>query len=161
MLTLTEPFAESSRLQPESLFSYRRTSGIGIAALRGPSIQPRQAERLRELLLDLIPVLNGRMVLDASKIESFSCAFLRAVCDATERCRFVGGDLVITGLSEQAKKLLRKTGLSDRLTLATGQPEAMAALGAPMIAPWRLTIARILDIPVASHQPFEPVRAAA
>jgi hypothetical protein len=69
----------------------------------------------------------------------------------TQRCRSLGGNLVVLGMPTKDERMLRSTGLDKHLYLRSSRAAALAEFGTPSLAPWRLAVARLLDIPVQNQ----------
>src|SRR5262245_26788443 len=136
--------------QPNDLmFTLSRIGDAAVVTLACPVVLDQQARQLGEYLSALARNVGGRMAVEVAGIGSFSCAWINTLIELTQRCRMLGGDLVVYGRSRTHVKLLRRTGLTRHLHVAPGRAAALTMLGAASVSPWRLAVARLLDIPVA------------
>lgn len=141
---------------PETMFTLSRVGNAAVVSLTCPAIREKQAQTLGRYLRDLSDQVQGRIVLEVAGVGSFSCAWINELLRLTQRCRSMGGNLVLSGMPERDARVLRSTGLLQHLCLMNSRSEAINLLGGCPVAPWRLAVARLLDIPVA-----EPSRIAA
>lgn len=130
----------------DTMFTFRRVGEVGVVTLVCPALRERQAALLANYLSDLADRLRGRLVLEVSGVRSFSCAWINTMIQLSRRCVERGGDLKIVGLAAPARKLLNRTGLLDHLHLERSQVAALKNLGAPVLDPWRLTVAKWLGV---------------
>jgi anti-anti-sigma regulatory factor len=137
---------------PETMFSLSRVGHVAVVTLMCPSVRERQAAVLGRYLGDLCDQVQGRVILEVAGVGSFTCAWINELLAITRRCRAFGGNLVLIGLPERDERVLRSTGLLKHLTLARGRPEALNEFGDQPVAPWRLAVARLLDIPISIPQ---------
>lgn len=136
---------------PETMFTLSRVSDIAVLNVTCPAIRERQAQVLGRYLSELTGHTGGRIVLEVGGVGSFSCAWINELLSVTRRCRAMGGDLVLLGMPLRDWRVLETTGLSRHLTLTRSRTDALSRLGAGEVAPWRLAVARLLDIPVGSR----------
>jgi anti-anti-sigma factor len=120
-----------------------------IASLACPQLHEEQAEALEFSLRELVETSGGRLIVDMTAVANFSCAWINTLIVLTRACETRQGRLAVVGINHRHRRLLSETGLTRYLTLASTQHEALDLVGCPMISPWRLTIARMLNIPVA------------
>jgi anti-anti-sigma factor len=104
---------------------------------------------LAKYLSEVVEQLRGHVVVDVAGINEFTCAWVTALVSLSDRCRELGGQMVVVGMSRQAKGMLRSAGLTKRLRLASTSQDGLAMIGVQSLAPWRRAIARMLSIPVA------------
>lgn len=134
---------------PETMFTLSRQDDVAVLSLTCPAIRERQASTLGRYLTSLCEQVQGRMILEVSGVGSFSCAWINELLSVTHQCRAFGGNLVLVGVHERDLRVLRTTGLMRHLSIAQSRQEAMGAFGKAPLTPWRLAVARLLDIPVA------------
>lgn len=137
----------------DTMFTFRRVGQVGVVTLVCPALRERQASLLTNYLADLADRLRGKLVLEVSGVRSFSCAWINAMIELSRRCVGHGGELMIVGLSAPARKLMNRTGLLAHLRVERSQAVALRLLGAPVLDPWRLTVARWLGVQVATESP--------
>jgi anti-anti-sigma regulatory factor len=142
MLATAEPL-------PETMFTLSRAGEVAILSLTCPTIRERQAAVLGNYLNSLASQVGGRLVVEVSGVGSFGCAWINQLLSLTGHCRSFGGELVILGMPERDARVLRSTGLARHLVLASSRSEALSRFATGNISPWRLAVARLLDIPVA------------
>ncbi|MFZ4575705.1 MAG: STAS domain-containing protein [Phycisphaerales bacterium] len=138
-----------SFLHPQALCNTVSRSGVAVVNLVARSLRERQAFILQPHLNQVCDEYDGRLVIDASRVEQFTCAWVNCLITLSRRCRTLGGDLIIAGVPRYARDLFESTGLDKHLHLATTPEHAFAEFGLPSVSPWRLAVARLLDIPVA------------
>ena len=68
--------------------------------------------------------------------------------ELTERATKMGGSLMVVGFTRDTRRLMKSTGVLRRLNVHASTFEALAASGATDVAPWRMAVAKILQIPV-------------
>lgn len=130
--------------------SIARVGPATIISLACPQLHESQAEALEFSFREFVESSAGRLVVDMTAVANFSCAWINSLIQLSRECDRLQGRLVVVGLNHRHRRLLHETGLTRYLTLASTQHEALDLVGCPMISPWRLTIARMLNIPVAS-----------
>jgi len=142
---------ESATLQnsQDTVFSFSRVGAAAVVTVACPSVREWQSSVLANYLNDVIDRNRGRAVIvDMSGIVQFSCAWLNTLIQLTERATKMGGSLMIVGFTRDTRRLMKSTGLLRRLNVHATTSEALAASGATDISPWRMTVAKILQIPV-------------
>jgi anti-anti-sigma regulatory factor len=135
---------------PETMLTLARAGDIAVVSLTCKTIRERQASALGRYLSNLCEQVSGRLVLEVAGVGSFGCAWINELLTVSGQCRSFGADLVVLGMPERDARVMRTTGITRHLTLAHSRAEALAKLGAPSVAPWRLAVARLLDIPVGT-----------
>jgi len=136
----------------DTMFTLSRVGDIAVVSLTCPAIREHQAHVLGRYLQELCDDVTGRVVLEVTGVAQFSCAWINTLLSLTHRCRAMGGNLVILGMPAQDERMLRSTGLDKHLYLRPSRSAAFAEFGTPSLAPWRLALARLLDIPVEPGQ---------
>lgn len=162
-LTLTQPTRTDAQIRSvpgatispddSTMFTVGRVGDSAVVSLCCTKIDEGQALGLRTYLLGLAHNCGGRLALELAGVRGFTCAWINVLIELSERCDAVGGKLVLFGLRREHMAMLAKTGLARRLTIVTCRTKALEMLGSATIAPWRLALARLFDIPVAI--PFE------
>jgi anti-anti-sigma regulatory factor len=149
--------ANLTGLSTDTMFTLSRVGDSAVVSLCCSKIEESQCNGLHSYLLGLARNSGGRLALELAGVRNFSCAWINAMMELTRECRALGGQLVLFGLRTEHQTILERTGLVRQLVVASSRTRALELLGSATIAPWRLAIARLLDIPVAL--PFEePVR---
>lgn len=134
---------------PQSLCETTCRSGVGFVSMTARSVRERQTAALQPHLNAICDEYDGRMVIDASRVDQFTCAWVNCLIGLSRRCRTLGGELMIAGVPRFARDLFASTGLDKHLHMVTSADHALGEFGLPTVAPWRLAVARLLDIPVA------------
>lgn len=129
--------------------SVTEVSGASVVRLEAPQLLELQSQLLSRHLGDLATRAGGRMVVDQSGIEKFSCSWVNELIALTRRCDAIGGRMAIFGFGHDAVRMLNASRLARQLHLARDQDEALDLIGCGAVKPWRLAIARVLAIPVA------------
>lgn len=129
--------------------SIARVGPATIVSLACPQLHDAQAEALECSLHEFVLSSGGRLVIDMTAVANFSCAWINSLIVLSRDCDARQGRLAVVGLNHRHRRLLHETGLTRYLTLATTQHEALDLVGCPMVSPWRLAVARILNIPIA------------
>ncbi len=135
---------------PQSMFTVRRVASVGVASVACIALPDHTASLLAAHLRQTAMEWSGRLVLDLSGVGRFTCAWINTLIEVSKLCHELGGRLVLTGLQRSHREMLESTGLTRYLSVARDQHDAMALLDVELISPWRLALARLLDIPVAS-----------
>jgi anti-anti-sigma factor len=162
-LTLTPPPRSDAQIRTlptggcspddSTMFTVSRVGDSAVVSLCCSKIDEGQAQSLRTYLLGLAHNCGGRLAVELAGVRGFTCAWINVLLELSDRCEAVGGKLVLFGLRKEHRALLGKTGLAKRLAIVTCRTKALEMLGSATIAPWRLALARLFDIPVAI--PFE------
>lgn len=156
--TATLPEAQP---QQETVFSFSRMGDAAVVTLACPAVREWQASVLTAYLSDVVERNRGRAVIvDIGGIAQFSCAWINALISLSNRALTMGGQLVVVGLSRDTRRLLRSTGLIRSLKMAATTAEALAALKARELSPWRAAVARMFSIPVPTAMPTPAAKAA-
>jgi anti-anti-sigma factor len=141
--------AELAQNPLDTVFSFSRQGDAAVVTLACPAVREWETSVLSSYLSDIVERNRGRtLVIDVAGVAQFSCAWINALIGLTDRVARMGGQMVVVGLSRDARRLLKSTGLTRRLHLAGSQAEALSWTGDSEIAPWRLAVARMLSIPV-------------
>lgn len=117
--------------------SYRRTpSGRAlVAAVDCTVLWDAQAERVLHDLDPMCARFQGRLAVEVSGVVNFSCAWLNALMELSERCAKAGGRLVVVGAHSEFTRVVRKTGLTRHIDIVRTEAEAMHRLGEPGFGP--------------------------
>lgn len=137
---------------PDTMFTLSRVGDVAVVSLTCPAIREHQAQVLGRYLQELCEEVTGRVVLEVTGVAQFSCAWINTLLSLTRRCRALGGTMVVLGMAPKDEQVLRSTGLDKHLFLRSSRSAALAEFGAPSLAPWRLAVARLLDIPVGERR---------
>ena len=90
---------------------------------------PQQVEEIVSDLLQMVVEEDCRaMLLDFARVRSFSSSFLGRLLDVKRVLDERNGRLVVTGLSEQLRELVRKVQLDTVLMVRDDREEALAVL---------------------------------
>jgi anti-anti-sigma factor len=142
---------ESATLQnsQDTVFSFSRVGDAAVVTLACPAVREWQSSVLSSYLADVIDRNRGRaVVVDMTGIQQFSCAWLNTLIGLTERATQMGGSLMVVGFSRDTRRLMKSTGVLRRLQVFGSVSEALASSRATDIAPWRVAVAKMLQIPV-------------
>jgi|GEM_PF-6232107 len=117
--------------------NYRRTpSGRAlVAAVESTALWDAQAERVLHELDPLCTRFQGRLAVEVSGVVNFSCAWLNALVELSERCAAAGGRLVVVGAHREFNRVVRRTGLARRIDVVRTEAEALHRLGEPGFGP--------------------------
>lgn len=133
---------------PDTMFTLSQVGDIAVLGITCPALLDDQAAALAPSMRDIALQSGGRMLIDLAGVGRFSCAWINALIELTRTCRNMGGELIVVNVQSKAKQLLRSSELDRHLHLGSSRAAAFQALGHSVVAPWRLAIARLLDIPV-------------
>ncbi len=112
----------------ESIVTFSMRSGVGEAVVAGDCARDRDMASLSRQLADMARRADGRLVLDAGSLRPFTCSWINTLLDLDQRCRTMGGQLVIAGLSDDARDMIKSTGLEKRLRLVPSRAEGIRLL---------------------------------
>lgn len=135
----------------EAMLSLSKVGEVSVLGLSAPAILDEESAVLGRYFSELARQSQGRVVLELSGVVRFSCAWINTLIRMTRQCDEMGGRLVVCGLSPIATRLVRTTGISKHLNIAGSRREALRMHGEPSLAPWRMAVAKMLDIPVPSR----------
>ncbi len=140
---------EVAQRKQETVFSFSRVGNAAVVTLACPAVREWQASVLASYLSDVVERNRGRAVIvDVGGVAQFSCAWINTLITLTDRALSMGGQLWVVGLSRDARRMMRSTGLLRRLRMAVTTGEALAEVGEGTVSPWRMAVARMLAIPV-------------
>jgi anti-anti-sigma factor len=140
---------DDAQLLPMTTLSLGRIGDAGLVKLSCPSIRERQAAVLGRHLHEVAEHVRGRLVLEVSCVSQFTCAWINTLIALARRCRDLGGELILMGLSRKEVAMLRATGLEKYLCLAHGQQEVLKRLGQHRGPQWKVALAKLLKLPVS------------
>lgn len=89
------------------------------------SIRDRQSQLLQERLLGVVEHAQGRVAVSMADVVDVTSACINALVVVSQRCRALGGRLVVFGLSDDLCKLFRLTRLDRLITLANHGQDAL------------------------------------
>lgn len=133
---------------PDTMFTLSQVGDIAVLAITCPALLDDQAQALAPSLRDIAVQSHGRVLIDMGGVGRFSCAWINTLLELTRTCKRLGGEMVVVNVHPKARHLLRDSELDRHLNLAASRAAAFQVLGHPTVAPWRLAVARWLDIPV-------------
>ena len=145
-------FLNDAQVFPQALFTIRSLGDRMVIKLMCPSVRERQSSVLLEQLSETVAKAKGRVVLELSEVQSCSCAGINAMMELSKQCRAEGGELLLVQVPESLRKLLVHTGLTRHLTIVNHPSKVREILGQFAVEPWKLAIARLLDLPLAESQ---------
>lgn len=120
----------------DSLLGSEIHQGVLIAHVQVASIKDRQASILRQSLLALAKERHGRLALDLSNVQDFTCAWINVMLEVTRACRKEDWDLAIFGLKGAARDILQATHLDRKMTFCSDRTEALGKLGIEQPTAW-------------------------
>ncbi len=142
---------QESHQLPDTMFTLSRVGETAVVSLTCPYIRERQSEILGRYLKELAPEVGGRLILEVAGVGQFACAWINTLVEVSKGCQREGGRLIVQGMSKKDVRMLRETGLDRHITLCASRQEAMQHFNrAGAIKPWRLAVARLLDLPSAA-----------
>lgn len=144
-------YAIDAHQLPDTMFTLSRIGDAAIISITTPSIQEPQAKVLGKYLRQLSGEVSGQVVLEVAGIGKFNCAWINAMIEVSRFCESLGGRLFVLGLPKREMGLLRSTGLDRHLALVPTRSAAMRQFKASSETPWRLGVARKLDVPAANR----------
>jgi len=140
---------QESHQLPDTMFTLSRVGDAAVVSLTCPAIKDRQAQILGRYLKELAPEVGGRIVLEVAGVGQFACAWINTLIDLTRVCERLGGRLFVQGMPRKDVRVLRATGIDRMIGLVGTRAEAMQQFGGGSCAPWKLAVARLLDIPTS------------
>jgi anti-anti-sigma factor len=123
---------------------YRRGGGV-VAALTLHRIDDEHTPMLRAAAEEAAACFSGRLALDMSMVNDFTCAWINALLELDRRCWEHGGQLCLFGLRRELHDVLRQTGLDQSLQVRPDERQALAAIGAESTPAWMIAVAKICD----------------
>jgi anti-anti-sigma factor len=117
--------------QPPDVFTIERHGDLTVIAAN-PALETIDAsleEQVAEVILSPLRGQEGPLlVFDLSAVNYFGSMFLAVLLRCWKLAISTGGSLVLAGVSDQAKELLRITSLDMILPMYATRQEAMEAL---------------------------------
>lgn len=102
-----------------------------VAVLACEVVREHQVALLSGQLTELCEAARGRLVISLEQVRELTCGFIQVLARLAQRCRDLGGRLVIFGLCQDLRQLLRSTGLDHVFTLAGARDAALTLLDTP------------------------------
>lgn len=136
---------------PDTMFTLSRIGDAAIISITTPSIMEAQATVLGRYLRQLSSEVQGQVVLEVAGVGKFNCAWINTMIEVSRYCQSLGGRLFVLGMPGREVRLLKSTGLDRHLSLVATRSAAMREFKASSETPWRLGVARMLDIPAANR----------
>lgn len=88
-------------------------------------VDAHTAYLLGKTLTDLLAQGQGRLVLDASRMEYISSTGLRVLLDAQREARQLGGEVRLLGPSAPVRRVIELAGFEKLLHISDNRQEAM------------------------------------
>lgn len=107
--------------------STKTIDGITVARLHCEKLAEREATILQVELLAAAKASAWKIVLDVSEVMLLASVGLGALVTINKDCKAGGGKLVVFGLAEEIREVLRVTRLERVLTIAKDQESAVLA----------------------------------
>ena len=104
----------------------KQVDGVTVIALTG-SIDAMTAPKITEFIQDHIARGNIKLVADMSGVDYTSSAGLRVLLVAIKETRSQSGDLRLTGVQPDVRKVLNLSGFTDILKLFDSLDAAIAS----------------------------------
>lgn len=118
--------APRGSLPGESILTFGVRQGCGFVTLSCQGLTDRQYQQILAHLLELARRVNGNLALDATLVRPFNCYLINALIDFHHKCRHMGGQLILTGLPEDAHEIVTTTGLTKVLKMTPSREEAIS-----------------------------------
>lgn len=99
-------------------------SGWAVLTVVG-DLDVASAPSLRAAIVDRLPEVDGRMVLDLSGVHFIDSMGLGALVGGLKRARALGGDLRLSAPAEPVTRILELTRLDRALVVADGIDDAV------------------------------------
>ncbi len=117
--------APRGSLPGESILTFGVRQGVGFVTLSAHALTDRQTAQLVTHLVDLARRVGGNLALDASLVRPFNCNWINSLIELHHKCKNMGGQLVVSGLPQDAMDIIVSTGLTKRLTVTHSRESAM------------------------------------
>jgi len=130
----------------------RVVDGMVIAELQCQVVHERHSQVLLAMLQETAREHVGRMVIDLSKVQRFTCAWINAMIALSALCEQLGGKMWVVGADAKSKELFAVTHLDKRVNFAGSIEQAVQHFSGATISPWRVALARLFDIPVSGRR---------
>lgn len=137
----------------DSLIRTEIHQGVLVAHISIASIKDKQASLLRQSLLTLAKERRGRLALDLSSVNDFTCAWINVMLEVTRACRRENWDLAIFGLKGNARDILRATHLDRKMTICITRDDALGKLGIDQPTMWERLVGNFSAPAPHSAQP--------
>jgi anti-anti-sigma factor len=98
---------------------------FAMVKVRPESLREHQTSLLREQLADVVDQACGRVLLRFSDGADVCASCLHELIQESRRCRALGGEMYVVGMSKTMQRLVRNTGLDRHLNLAGSTADAM------------------------------------
>lgn len=110
-----------------SFVSTRTVGGVTVATLHCEKLAEREAGILQGELLAAAKANAWKIALDVSEVMLLASVGLGALVTLNKDCKAGGGRLVVFGVVEEIREVLRVTRLERVLTIAKDQESALGA----------------------------------
>jgi anti-anti-sigma regulatory factor len=137
----------------DTMFTFSRVGHAAVVTIACPAVREWQASVLSNYLHEVVEQHRGYVAVDVGGIGEFTLAWISSLVALSDRCRELGGQMVVIGMSRQSRGMLRGAGLTKRLQMAPNAQEGLAMIGIETLAPWRRAVAKMLSIPVPASKP--------
>lgn len=117
--------APRGSLPGESILTFGVRQGVGFVTLSAHALSDRQTSQLVRHLVDLARRVGGNLALDATLVRPFNCNWINSLIELHHKCRNMGGQLVVSGLPQEAMDIIVSTGLTKRITVTSSRESAM------------------------------------
>lgn len=106
---------------------FEKHDGTLVAVVEG-RMDGNTSPAVGSALTERIEAGDPKLVLDLQAVTYISSAFVRILIISARKCAEKGGRLVICGLNEYPREVLRVAGLLSTFTVRENRVEAVAAL---------------------------------
>ncbi len=113
---------------PTMQMTEERQSDVCILGLSS-RLDATSAKLVEDRILGLIDAGNHRLVLDLARLEYVSSAGLRVFVLAGKRLKAAGGQLALSGLTDNVRQVFDIAGLSSIFSIYPSRDEAITHLG--------------------------------
>lgn len=103
--------------------------GALVATLKPEKVGEYEASVIEKELVDMLQQPGSKMALDLSPVQMISSVGLGLLISLNRHCRGKKGKLVLFGLTDAIKSILKMTRLDSGLTIVANQDAAVKALG--------------------------------
>lgn len=146
MKMLDETILRSSR--PAGLVTTRPDEGVLMVTVEADRLGQGNSGELASICLGYAHPEGGGWMFQAVSlglVREVDCAGLRALVQISDSLSAAGGKLIVYGVPQAVRSIVRRTGLSCRLALARGAREAVRLASSGDIG------ARARRLPVIGH----------
>lgn len=126
MKMLEEPMKRSSR--PAGLVTTRSDEDVLMVTVEAERLGALNSGELASICLGYAHPEGGGWLYQAMSlglVREVDCAGLRALVQISDSLSAAGGKLIVFGVPQAVRSIVRRTGLSGRLSLARGTREAV------------------------------------